>query len=141
MLKIALKGTTSNLHDKRVLKVVKLTVPCNGAWYRALRRIDRVLSDFTMKVTEIVRNATLAKSILTIIKKLEENIGGGLSRAVRDFVFSLAPKLSSIAQRWDNPSSKEWVFDLSLLRFPVIFHINDPLYSKTNKSYPRNYPV
>lgn len=139
MPRIALKGTNSNLLDKRLLKKVKFTALRNGAWFRALQRIDRVLIDLTMKVTENIRSATLVNCILVIIKKLEENRGVGLSRALIDLGFSLARKLSLLAQRWGNPSAKKWIFDLSFLRFLIVLHINDPRYSKTNKSYPREY--
>jgi len=139
MLKAALRGTTSNLLDKRLLKKVKVRAFRNGAWFRALHRLDRVLVDLTIRVVDRIRSATLVKNILTVIKKLEENVGGDLLRDLNDLGFSLARKLSLIAQRWGNTSAKKWAFDLSFLRFLVVLHINDPRYSKTHKSYPMEF--
>jgi hypothetical protein len=139
MLKIASQGTTSNLINKRLLKKVKMKALRNGAWFRALHRIDRVLIDLTMKVADNVCSVTLAKSILAVIKKLEENIGSGLSRALRDIGFSLARKLSLLAQRWGNTSAKKWVLDISFFRFLAVLHINDPRYSKHNRLCLREY--
>jgi len=139
MLKAALRGTTSNLLDKRLLKKVKVRAFRNGAWFRALHRLDRVLVDLTIRVVDRIRSATLVRNILTVIKKLEENVGGDLLRDLNDLGFSLARKLSLIAQRWGNTSAKKWAFDLSFLRFLVVLHINDPRYSKTHKSYPMEF--
>jgi len=139
MLKAALRGTTSNLLDKRLLKKVKVRAFRNGAWFRALHRLDRVLVDLTIRVVDRIRSATLVKNILTVIKKLEENVGGDLLRDLNDLGFSLARKLGLIAQRWGNTSAKKWAFDLSFLRFLVVLHINDPRYSKTHKSYPMEF--
>jgi len=139
MLKAALRGTTSNLLDKRLLKKVKVRAFRNGAWFRALHRLDRVLVNLTIRVVDRIRSATLVKNILTVIKKLEENVGGDLLRDLNDLGFSLARKLGLIAQRWGNTSAKKWAFDLSFLRFLVVLHINDPRYSKTHKSYPMEF--
>ena len=139
MLKVALRGTTSNLLDKRLLKKVKVRAFRNGAWFRALHRLDRVLVDLTIRVVDRIRSATLVRNILTVIKKLEENVGGDLLRDLNDLGFSLARKLGLIAQRWGNTSAKKWAFDLSFLRFLVVLHINDPRYSKTHKSYPMEF--
>jgi len=139
MLKAALRGTTSNLLDKRLLKKVKVRAFRNGAWFRALHRLDRVLVDLTIRVVDRIRSATLVKNILTVIRKLEENVVGDLLRDLNGFGLSLARKLSLIAQRWGNTSAKKWAFDLSFLRFLVVLHINDPRYSKTHKSYPMEF--
>ena len=139
MLKVALRGTTSNLLDKRLLKKVKVRAFRNGAWFRALHRLDRVLVDLTIRVVDRIRSATLVKNILTVIRKLEENVVGDLLRDLNGFGLSLARKLSLIAQRWGNTSAKKWAFDLSFLRFLVVLHINDPRYSKTHKSYPMEF--
>lgn len=139
MLKFALQGITSNLLNKKLLKKVKVKAFRNGTWFRALHRLDRVLIDLTIRVVDQIRSAILIKNILAIIKKLEENAGGDLSRDLNDLGFSLARKLSLMAQRWGNTSAKKWAFDLSFLRFLVVLHINDPRYSKTNESYPREY--
>lgn len=137
MLKIALRSINFFL-DKRLLKV-RLIALYNGVWFSALLRIDRVLIDLAIGVADTIHTTTLAKSILTVIKKLEENMNSTRSRALNSSGFSLARKLGLITNRWGNTFAKKWAFDLSFRRFLVVLHINDPRYSKTNKSYQRRY--
>lgn len=136
-MKIASQDATSNLFDKRLLKKVRLKAMRSGAWFSALQRIDRVLIDLTIRVAHNIRSTTLAKNILIIIKKLEENMCWGLSRALRTIGIFFVRKLSFLAQLWGNTSAKKWVYDLSFLRFLAVMHINDPRYSGHNSSYMR----
>ena len=136
-MKIASQDITSNLLDKKILNKVRLKAIRSGAWFSALQRIDRVLFDLTIRVADSIRSATLAKKILIIIQKLEENVCGGLSRALRTIGFFFARKLSLLAQRWGNTSAKKWACDFSFLRFLTIMYINVPRYSEKRKSYIR----
>ena len=135
-MKSASQGT-SNLLDKRLLRKTRLKATRSGAWFNALQRIDRVFFDLAIRVAYRVRSAILAKNILIIVKKLEENIGGGLSRDLRNIGIFFARKLSLLAQRWDNLSAKKWAYDLSFLRFLAVMHINAPRYSGHNRSQMR----
>ena len=102
-----------------------------GVWFRALRRIDRVLVDLTIKVASSVRSVTLAKSILAVIRKLEGFLESSLLRALREVGFPLAQKLSLLAQAWGNASAKSWSSDLPFVNFLAVIHINEPKAFKT----------
>lgn len=96
-----------------------------GVWFKALPRIDRVLVDLTIKVTDNVRSNTLAKSIMAIIRKLDRLLENRLSRAIREVGLPLAQKLSIIAQKWGNVSAKKWSIDLSFIKYLAVMQIND----------------
>ena len=57
-----------------------------------------MLIDLTIKVANTIRSARLAKSIFTLVGKLEGVMESGLSLAKREIVFSLAQKFSLMAQ-------------------------------------------
>ena len=97
-----------------------------GVWFRALRRIDRVLIDLTIKVACNVRSVILAKSILALARKLEGIMESSFSRALREVGFQLAQKLSLLAQKWGSTSAKSWASDSSFAHFLAVMHINDP---------------
>jgi len=123
--------------DKTQLVKMKLKAMRAGVWFRALPRIDRVLIDLTIRVTHSIRSTILAINIRMIIKKLEENLCGGLSRAMRNIGGFFARKLSFLAQLWGNTAAKKWASDLSFLRFLAVMHINDPPYAGQNRYYMR----
>ena len=112
--------------NKTQLMKLKLKAMRSGAWFRALRRIDRVLIDLTIKVVSTVRSVTLAKSILALVRKLEGIMESSLSRALREVGFPLAQKLSLVAQKWGSTSAKSWASDSSFVHFLAVMHINDP---------------
>jgi hypothetical protein len=102
-----------------------------GVWFRALRRIDRVLIELTIRVVDSVRSVTLARSISALVGKLEGIMESTVSRAVREVGFPLAQKLSLVTQKWGNVSAESWASDSSFARFLAVMYINDP---KTFKS-------
>ena len=97
----------------------------SGVWFKVLHRIDRVLIDLTIKVANTIRSARLAKSIFTLVGKLEGVMESGLSRAKREIVFSLAQKFSLMTRRWDNASAKSWASDSSFAVFLAAMDINN----------------
>jgi hypothetical protein len=116
--------------DRAQLLKLKLKAMRSGAWFRALRRIDRVLIDLTIKVACNVRSVILAKSILAVARKLEGIMESGFSRALREVGFQRAQKLSLLAQKWGNTSAKSWASNLSFVHFLAVMHINEPKASK-----------
>jgi hypothetical protein len=98
----------------------------SGVWFKALRRIDRVLIDLTIKVVGNVRSVTLAKSILALTRKLEGIMESRLSRALREVGFPLAQKLSLPAQKWGNRSASQWAEDPGFARYLAITQMNTP---------------
>jgi hypothetical protein len=112
--------------NKTQLVKLRLKAMRSGVWFKALRRIDRVLIDLTMKVVGNVRSITLAKIIFALVRKLERIMESRLSRALREVSLSLAQKLSLLAQKWGSTSAKSWASDSSFAHFLAVMHINDP---------------
>ena len=95
-----------------------------GVWFRALPRIDRVLVDLTIKVTENVRSAQLAKCIFAVVGKLEGLLESSVLKSLRLMGRSLAEKISLIAQKLGNASAKNWATDGSFAFFLAVMHTN-----------------
>jgi hypothetical protein len=116
----------SSYLNKTQLMKLRLKAVRAGVWFRALPRIDRVLVDLTIKVASSIRSFTLAKSLLAVIRKLEGFLESSLSRALREVGLPLAQKLSLTAQKWGNPSARNWASGSSFAFFLAVLHINDP---------------
>jgi hypothetical protein len=110
--------------DKAQLLKLRTKAMRSGMWFKALQRIDRVLVNLTIKVATNVRSFTLAKSILTITRKLGELLETKLSRTVRAIGFPIARKISMFAQKWGNKSAKEWVSDMGFVQYLAIMNIS-----------------
>ena len=100
MHKTAPQDNAFSFLDKAQLMKLKLKAMRAGVWFRTLPRIDRALIDLTIKVTRNVRSVVLAKSILSITRKLEALLESKFVRAIREIGFPLAYKLSLFAQKW-----------------------------------------
>ncbi len=111
--------------DKRQLLNLKTRAMRSGAWFRSLKRIDRVLIDLTIKVVENIRSSRLAKSIQALAIKLEYVMKSGFSQRVQEIGFSLAEKISSVGQIIGNSSAAGWAFDSSFAVFLAVMHINN----------------
>ena len=83
-----LRSNSFGFLDRTQLFKIKLRAMRAGVWYRALRRIDRVLVDLTLKVAANVRSPCLARSILSITEKLERVLESKLARIIREVGFS-----------------------------------------------------
>jgi hypothetical protein len=110
--------------DKTQLLKLKMRAMRAGVWFRGLRRIDRVLVDLTLKVAVSVRSALLARSVLSVTRRLGELLENKVGRAIRETGFSLARRLSQFAQRWGYRAAEGWVTDLGFVRFLAVMHIN-----------------
>jgi hypothetical protein len=95
-----------------------------GVWFRALPRIDRVLVDLTIKVTENVRSAHLAKSIITIVDKLEGILESKVLKSLRLIGRPLAEKISLTAQKLGYAPAKSWAEDASFAFFLAVMYAN-----------------
>lgn len=95
-----------------------------GVWFRALPRIDRVLVDLTIKVTENIHSGILARSIFAVVGKLEGLLESSVLKSLRLMGLPLAEKLSSIAQKLGNTSAKSWTNDSSFAFFLAVMHTN-----------------
>lgn len=113
----------SGFLDKKKLINLKTIAIRSGAWFKTLRRIDRALIDLTIKVVGRIKSTRLAKSILSLTRKLEETLKiNGFSGRLRELGLPLAQKISSIAQKLGNVSAVDWAFDSSFAVFLTVMH-------------------
>ena len=110
--------------DKTQLVKMKLRAMRAGVWFRALPRIDRVLIDLTIKVTDSIRSVSLAKCVLSVTRKLEGLLESRLVRSIREVGFPFACKLSLFAQKWGNLTAAEWAKDVGFARYLAVMHLN-----------------
>jgi hypothetical protein len=110
---------------KEKLYKLKLRALRCGVWFKALNMLDRALVDVTMKVVDEVRSFRLTKTVLSVVKKLEDALESEVSYALRNVGFPLACKLSLLAQKWGNSLSQNWASDISFAKFLAIMHINN----------------
>jgi hypothetical protein len=111
---------------KQKLRKLKLQAIRCGVWFRGLSRVDRALVNLTIRVVDRVCSFTLAKALLSVVKKLEDAFESGVLHALREVGFPLARKLSLFAQKWGNNFAQNWMRDVSFARFLAIMHINNP---------------
>jgi len=119
-----MQNNTSNPLNRTQLIKLRVKAIRAGVWFRTLPRIDRVLVDLTIKVTENIRSAHLAKSIFVIVGKLEGSLESSMLKSLRLIGRPLAEKISSVAQRLGNASAKKWADDSSFAFFLAVIHTN-----------------
>ncbi len=113
--------------SRTYLQKLRLKAKRNGIWYMALARIDRVLIDLTIKVTENIRSLSLAKSVLAIVHKLEGSQKSKIQQATDEIGLPIAQRLSQLAQQWGYKTANQWASDLHYARFLAILGINKHL--------------
>lgn len=111
--------------DKKQLLSLKTRAMRSGAWFRALKRIDRVLIDLTIKVVDNIRSPSLAKSILMLADKLENVMKSSFTRRLEKIGSSLAQKISLNAQKIGHPSARSWASDTAFAIFLAVMQINN----------------
>lgn len=116
--------SSSDFLDRTQLLKLKLRAMRAGVWFRGLRRIDRALVDLTLRVAVTVRSGLLARSLLSITRKLGEFLESKVGRAMREKGFSLAYELSQFAQTWGNRTARKWVNDMGFVRYLAVMQIN-----------------
>lgn len=106
------------------LAKIRLMAIRKGVWFRVLSRLERGLMDLTLKVTKKVRSSMLAGAIFSIVEKLAEALESKVTRMMRKVGFTLAEKISRIAQSWGNKNAREWTFDLGFIKYLTIMKMN-----------------
>ena len=96
----------------------------SGLWFKALSRIDRALVDLTITVAENIHSASLAKSILAVVSKLDGLLESHVLKSLKSVGRPLALKISLIAQKWKNATAKNWAADSSFVLFLAVMHTN-----------------
>jgi hypothetical protein len=126
MVKETMHDADSGFLEKAQLLKLRLKAMRAGVWFRTLPRIDRVLVDLTIRVAGTVRSFTLAKNILTVVRRLECVMEGRFLRTVREIGFPIASRLALIARKWGNGKAKDWEFDGGFARYLAALSLNEP---------------
>ena len=95
-----------------------------GLWFRSLPRIDRVLVDLTIRVADSIRSSQLVKSICAVVSKLDEMLESKIVRLARTVGWSLAEKISAVAQGWGYAAAEAWAVDRSFTVYLAVMHAN-----------------
>jgi hypothetical protein len=106
------------------LSRLKLRAVRCGVWFRALKRIDRVLLDLTLRVCDAVRGRALAKSLRAVVAKLEMALENRVSHIVETVGFQLAARMGLVGLRLGNVSARDWGSDVSFARFLGVMYFN-----------------
>jgi len=124
------QNSTFGFIEKKQLIKFKCKAIRAGMWFKALPRIDRVLIDLAIKVTQSIRSQSLAKCIMSITRKLEGLLENRLERAMKEIGFPMARKLSLFAMKWGNSRAQEWTEDVGFVRYLAAMKLNEhPLYN------------
>lgn len=115
---------SSSVLTRDALQKLKCKAMRSGVWFKALTRLDRALVDLTIKVADIVRSSSLAKSLLVVAGKLDGLLENRFKNTLRAVGFPLAEKISALAEKWGNISAGKWREDLAFVRFLAVMHIN-----------------
>jgi hypothetical protein len=99
-------------------------------WFKVLSKVERGLIDLVLRTVKKVRSSMLARSLIIIVKKLLNGMENQITRHTRTIGFSLAQRLSRIAQSWGNKSSLMWARDPDFAKFLAICHMNTSAMSK-----------
>ena len=86
------------IFEREKLLLFKLKAKRTRVWFKALTNIDRALVDLVIKVVDKVQSPKLGKSLLTILRKLEEALENRTYRIIRTVGLPLARKLASLAK-------------------------------------------
>jgi hypothetical protein len=91
-----------------------------GEWFRDLKQNERMLLNLTIRVVERVRSFMLAKVVSRIVNRLCEAMESRIYRLMRTEGWSMARRLSRIAQGWGYKSSRKWACDRGFIQFLVV---------------------
>ena len=119
------QNTTFSFIEKKQLIKFKCKAIRAGVWFKTLPRIDRVLIDLAIKVTQSIKSPSLAKCITLITRKLEGLLENRLERAMKEIGFPLARKLSLFAMKWGNSCAQEWTEDVGFVRYLAAMRLNE----------------
>jgi hypothetical protein len=120
-----MQNTTFSFIDKKQLIKFKCKAIRAGVWFKALHRIDRVLIDLAIKVTQSIRSPSLGKCILSITRKLEGLLENRLTRAMKEIGFPLARKLSLFAIKWGNSRAQKWTEDVGFAKYLAVMKLSE----------------
>jgi hypothetical protein len=127
------KQAQINLHNKianstsvsvKKILVFKKTALRRGIWFRALSLVERGILDLTTQYIVTIKSTMLANVVSAILDKLRISFEGVVDRLVRTVGFSLARKVSIVAQLWGNRLAVAWAQDADFARYIAVNHLN-----------------
>lgn len=120
------KMTGRNRVSLSRFELVKLRVKAcrRGVWFGVLSRVERGLMDLAIKVVEKVRSPVLARSLISVVKKLVDAMESEATRLMKTIGRKIAQELSEIAQGWGNKSARLWTSDLGFRRYLAVMQKN-----------------
>ena len=125
MVRKRLHDSGDVLLEKGKLAKLRLSATRSGLWFKALRRIDRVLIDLTLRVCDKVQGHLLARALLSVISRLENALERKVSEVVAEIGPQLALKVSRIGRKLGNSSAHHWAKDMGFARFLAVMYINN----------------
>jgi len=93
-------------------------------WFKVLNRAERGLMDLAIKIVERVRSLVLARSLISVVKKLKDAMESEVMYLMRTVGRVLAHKLSEIVQGWGNKSAQYWANDLDFIQYLAVMQKN-----------------
>jgi hypothetical protein len=114
---------SSSVSVKQIL-FFKKTALRHGIWFRALNLVERGILDLTTRYVACIKSSKLATVVMAILEKLRIASEGVVDRLVRTVGFSLAKKVSVVAQSWGNRSAFSWANDSDFARYLAVSHLN-----------------
>jgi len=121
---VSSKTLACTILNARNLMTLKQKALRRGLWYIAIGRLDRVLVDLTIKVSNHVRSDILAKGLLSVTQKLLDAFENKLERVTRLVGLPIAQKVSLFAQGWNYQKAEAWATDQNFARYLAIMDLN-----------------
>jgi len=99
-------------------------------WHKVLNKLERAQVNLTIRIVKKVRSPLLARVLNSIINKLSNALQSKVLTMTKLVGFTLARKLSKIAQSWGHKTAEMWAQDSKFARFLAIMNLNSaPTYS------------
>jgi hypothetical protein len=102
-------------------------------WFRVLDSIDRTILNLTIKCVKKVRSLKLLNILKLIINKLKVSLESYVKRIRKTVGYSIAKKISMLANNWGNSNALSWTQDSSFIQYLTIVHMNTPEIFRNNK--------
>lgn len=93
-------------------------------WFRDLSRVERAIMDLTIKCVDTIRSATLAETIMTIVNKILEYMGGDFMERAERAGYEITEELCAFGRRWGNKTCAAWKSDRRFARFQGVNLLN-----------------
>ena len=80
--------------------------------------------DLAIEVVERVRSLVLARSLISVVKKLTDAMESKVARLMKTVGRQLAQRISQIAHGWRNKSASSWAVDSGFIQYLAVTQKN-----------------